>query len=268
METVLEAADRIVGPWVQPVNRWQAAPNSIHNDAVAKKVGMRGGTIPGTVHLSHFRPLLTDLFGERWLEAGSISLFYTYATIDREDVRALVKPPPQGAADVQLEAWVETPDGKTVCKGTVAVGRPDAVPYIRGLPLENAPAGANRILADARPGMEVPAKDGFRVTEGLDPDGVLRDPQYMFRALQVFPPQVDVKGAVGFYGGTEIVLRAGPIRADVAYRKTGRVVCVGASPKTEFMWFDSELHDEAGGLVAEMRHMTRWMKVSSPLWAQ
>lgn len=266
MEKVMEAPDRVVGPWVQPVNRWQAAPNSIHNDAVARTVGMRGGTIPGTVHLSHFRPLLTDLFGERWLEAGSISMFYTYATIDREDVRAVAQSPPDGATDVQLQAWVETQDGKAVCKGTVAVGRPDATPYVRGLPLENAPAGANRILTDARPGLEVPPKEGFQVAEGVDEDGVLRDPQFMFRALQVFPPGVDVKGAVGFYGATEIALRAGPIRSDVAYRKTGRVVCVGESPKTEFMWFDSELHDEAGRLVAEMRHMTRWMKVSSKLW--
>ncbi|HEX3920000.1 MAG TPA: hypothetical protein VHW60_21895, partial [Caulobacteraceae bacterium] len=55
------------GAWVQPVNRWQAGENSIHNDDVARSVGMRGGTIPGTVHLSHFRPLLDDLFGDRWL---------------------------------------------------------------------------------------------------------------------------------------------------------------------------------------------------------
>ena len=45
------------GTWVQPINRWQEAENSIHNDAVAQSVGMRGGTIPGTVHLrSHFGP--------------------------------------------------------------------------------------------------------------------------------------------------------------------------------------------------------------------
>ena len=42
---------------------------------------------------------------------------------------------------------------------------------------------------------------------------------------------------------------------------------VGASPKTEFAWFDSELSDETGRVVAEMRHMTRWMKASSPRWS-
>jgi len=30
---------------------------------------------------------------------------------------------------------------------------------------------------------------------------------------------------------------------------------------------DSALTDEAGTTIAEMRHLTRWMKVSSPLWS-
>src|SRR5512138_1027941 len=148
MDTALEAlkGERIVGEWRQPRNQWQGAENSIHTDAVAKSIGMRGGTIPGVVHLGHFRPILTELFGERWLSRGSISMYYTYATLDREEVRAVVEAPPAGATDnVQLVAWVETPDGKTVCKGTVSVGDPDTVAYVRGLPLESAPEGANRI---------------------------------------------------------------------------------------------------------------------------
>jgi hypothetical protein len=36
--------------------------------------------------------------------------------------------------------------------------------------------------------------------------------------------------------------------------------------KTEFVWVDSELTDASGRLIAEMRHLTRWMKGSSPLW--
>jgi hypothetical protein len=269
METVLapQAGEQLQGDWQQPRNKWQGAPGSIHTDAVAKSIGMRGGTIPGVVHLGHFRPILTKLFGERWLTRGSISMYYTFATLDGEDVRAVVKAPADGVTDnVQLDAWVETPDGKTVCKGTVAVGDTDAVPYVRGLPLESAPDGANRILREMVVGKEVPAKDDYVITEGGDDDGVIREPHYMFRALQVFPPEVDVKPAVGFYGATEIRLINGPIRTGVTYRKTGRVVARCDSPKTEYAWFDSELRDADGKLVAEMRHMTRWMKVSSPLW--
>jgi hypothetical protein len=264
-QTDRQQEDRIVGDWQQPINRWQGAENSIHTDAVARKIGMRGGTIPGTVHLTHFQPILRELFGERWLHDGSISMFYTFATIDREDVRAIVKRPPEGTRDVQLDAWVENKEGRVVCKGTVSVGKTASTPYVRSLPLENAAPAASRILGQMKAGMEVPAREGLVISDGLE-DGVLRDPQLMFRALQVFPANVDTKPAVGFFGATEIILHNGPIRGSTPYRRTGNVICVGESPKTEFAWFDSYLHDKDGQLVAEMRHMTRWMKVSSPLW--
>lgn len=257
--------ERIEGDWQQPVNRWQGAPGSIHTDSVAKSVGMRGGTIPGTVHLTHFPALLTDLFGERWLESGSISMFYTYATTDGEDVRAVVSPPPVGETDnVQLKALVETPDGRIVTQGTVAVGKPDAVPYIRSLPLKDAPEDEIRILSAMKSGSDIPGRDDY-IIKG-EPDQEIRDPQLMYRALAVFPKDVDTSPAVGFFGATEVILHAGPIRTGVPYRKSGKVACVGASSKTEFAWFDSWLHDQDGQLIAEMRHMTRWMKVSSPLW--
>ena len=256
------------GAWVEPRNRWQGADNSIHTDAVAKKIGMRGGTIPGTVHLSHFRPLMEELFGEAWLAAGEISMFYTFATLDGEPVRAVVERPLEGSlVDRQLVARVETPDGKVGAKGTVACGRPEAAGYVRGLDLADAPREAIRILEAMTPGLVTVDKAGFRVKDGAEADGVLRDPQEVYRALQPYSPGVTVTDAVGFFGATEIRWCAGPVRADVAYRKTARVVSVGASPKTEFAWFDSELTDGAGTVVADMRHMTRWMKVSSPKWA-
>jgi hypothetical protein len=258
------------GAWVRPRNRWQGAENSIHTDAVAKKIGMRGGTIPGTVHLSHFAPLLTELFGERWLARGEISMFYTFATLDGEEVRAVIERPidARPLEDRQLAARIETPEGKVVAKGTVACGAPAEPGYVRGLELVEAPREEIRILAAMTPGLVTVEKDGFLVKEGADEDGVVRDPQNVYRALQPYSPGVTVTDAVGFFGATEIRWRAGPVKAGVPYRKTARVVSVGASPKTEFAWFDSELTDEAGTLVAEMRHMTRWMKVSSPQWAE
>jgi hypothetical protein len=255
------------GAWVQPENRWQAAPNSIHNDDVARSVGMRGGTIPGTVHLGHFAPLLDDLFGDRWLIDGAISMFYTYATTNREDVRAVVKAPPGRCweRNAVFPAWVETPEGKTVAKGTVSVGAPPTPNYVRGLAMENAPAGANRITAGVTPGTELKRIDGFVVEAGED--GIVRNPSAMYGALATnFLRGQIAQPAVGFFGATEIRLVNGPIRAGEPYAKTGRVVGVGVTDKTEFVWVDSELTDEAGRRIAEMRHMTRWMKVSSPLW--
>jgi hypothetical protein len=255
------------GGWVQPVNRWQGAENSIHNDDVARSVGMRGGTIPGTVHLNHFRPLLDELFGDRWLINGAVSMYYTYATAHLEDVRAVIKAPPGRCwdEDAVFPAWVETPDGKTVCKGTVSIGSPPTPNYIRGLPLDQAPAGANRIAAAVTAGTELKQTDDFVFENGED--GVVRDPQSMYGALMSnFLRGQIAQPAVGFFGATEVQLRHGPIRTHTPYAKTGRVVCVGVTDKTEFVWVDSELTDANGRLIAEMRHLTRWMKASSPLW--
>jgi len=166
---------------------------------------------------------------------------------------------------VQLDAWVETREARAVCKGTVSVGKHKVVAYVRSLPLENATSGATRILSKMKPGQEIPTRENYIVKEGGE-NGALLEPQLIYRALAVFPPDVDTAPAVGFFGATEIVLHNGPIRTGVPYRKSGVVACVGESPKTEFAWFDSWLHDSAGTLIAEMRHMTRWMKMSSPLW--
>lgn len=264
MVEAASAIDHIAGGWQEPVNRWQGAQNSIHTDAVAQRIGMRGGTIPGTVHLTHFRPLIEDLFGERWFQTGTISMYYTYATLDREKVRAFVERPAR-STDVQVAAWVENEEHKTVCKGTISVGNPtDAVPYIRSLPLENA-AGTIRILAKMKPGDAMTRSDKYLISEGGE-EGVLRDPQLMYRALAMVPRDGAAQPSVGFFGATEIRLHNGPIRTNTRYKKSGVVASIGDSPKTEFAWFDTFLHDAEDRLVADMRHMTRWMKASSPLW--
>jgi hypothetical protein len=262
------------GDWQQPENRWSDQPGSIHNDAVAKRVGMRGGTIPGTIHLGHFVPMIEELFGDRWWHNGTISMYYTYATTHREDVRAVVKQPDvTNGDDVRLDAYVETPSGTVVCKGSVSVGRPAEPAYVRSLTLESAPQGANRILKGLAADMPTGVRDRF-VFEGDDvagqvQSGAIRNPAVMYSALNAgFPRDSIAQPAVGFFGATEIVLHRGPIEYGVPYRKAGRVVCVGASPKTEFAWVDSTLHAANGTLVAEMRHLTRWMKVSSSLWAE
>lgn len=262
--------EKLVSAWQQPENRWAELPNSIHNDAVATRIGMRGGTIPGTVHLNHFVPLIQSTFGSRWYQRGTISMFYTFATTHREKVRAVMDPP-SGAENERLDALVETPEGKIVAKGSISVGSPAGADYVASLPLEDAPRDELRILQDLLVGEEAPPKDNVVITEGGgtgDEAGVLIYPAAMYGALNVgFPPGKIRQPSVGFFGATEIRLLDGPVRLNTGYRRTGKVVCVGASPKTEFAWVDSALLDERGKTIAEMRHLTRWMKSSSDLWS-
>lgn len=273
---------RMYGGWRQPVNIWQGAPGSIHTDEVAQKVGMRGGTIPGTIHLNLFPPLLVALWGERWFERGSLSIYYTYATLHMEEVRAVITLPPEGAADVQVEAWVEMKDGKVVAKGTVAVGEPREVSYLRGLELESAKPEDLRLLAGLKVGDKLPTRDALitqaaldqaleRITDPLDwyrgssPWGPsIVNPALIASTMMTRSGDLQVTNAVGFYGATELRFINGPVKVGVPYRVGGQVICVGVSARTEYFWFDAFLEEkETGKRVVEMREMNRVMKAGS-----
>ena len=278
---------RYYGGWRKPVNVWQGAPGSIHTDSVAQKVGMRGGTIPGTIHLNLFPPLLLEAFGQRWFETGSISMFYTYATLDREEVRVEMPVPPGDRDDVLLEAQVVMKNGTVVAKGTVSVGNPRETSYVRAMELKNAGPGELRILAGLEAGQELPATDVLLNLDGTDkvldtitdplawytqrsPWGEpVVNPSRMYHAMMLTPrlPEGRTIEAVGFFGATEIRNNNGPIKIGVPYQASGKLVCVGASPKTEYFWYDSTLKEKGTDrVIAEMRHMTRFMKASSSLY--
>jgi hypothetical protein len=286
-DDIMVKEGHIYGGWRQPVNIWMGIPGSIHADNVAQKVGMRGGTIPGTIHLNLFPPLLIKAFGERWFERGSLSMYYTYATMHLEEVRAVITVPPEGIEDAQVEAWVETPEGRTVARGTVSVGNPKEPSYLQATELKNADPSELRILAGLKAGDELPSRDVLvtrndvnkmleTITDPIDwykdssPWGKpILPPAVMYNAMMLTPrrPGNQPMRAVGFFGATEVRNVNGPIKVGVPYRAGGRLVCVGASPKTEYFWYDSYLDEkESGRRIAEMRHMTRLMKASSPLY--
>ena len=271
------------GGWRRAVNAASGAQGSIHDDATAQKLGMRGGAVVGIVHLNLFPPLLLKAFGQRWFEHGSLSVYYTYALLDGEEVRGVIGLPPEGVNDVQVQAWAESPDGHTVGKGTVSVGKWKELSYLQATELKNAEPGELRILAGLKAGDELPSRDVLVTQETVDRaletitdslawykgdspwGGPIVPPSVMYGAMQVAPERAP--DAVGFFGATELRNVNGPVKVGVPYRANGKLVCVGASSKTEYFWFDSHLEEkESGKRVAEMRHMTRLMKASSPVY--
>lgn len=277
----------IYGGWRAPKNLWRGLTTSIHDDGVAKKVGMRGGTIPGTIHLSLFAPVALKMFGDRWFEKGSVSMYYTFATIDREEVRAVVKIPPEGAQDIQVEARIEMRDGKVVGTGTLAAGEPKELSYIQALELKNSKPEDLRILSGFKVGDDLQARDVLvtqeaanqgleAITDHLDyykgksPWGnSILSPTAMFGVMSLGGYSLDTTRvkAVPFYGATEIRNIAGPAMVGIPYKATGKLACVGVSRKTEYFWIDSVLEEkESGKKIASMRHMNRFMKAGSPLY--
>ncbi len=258
---------------------------SIHVEEVAKNVGMRGAVVAGTMHLDLFPPVLLKAFGQRCFEIGSISMFYTYAVLHGEELRAVVKVPPKGASDAQVEARLELRDGRVVAQGTVAVGDPKEKSYVQAIKLESSPKEERRILKGLEVGDEMPPHDELAESavqrkwvpfledsldwhSGRSPWGNAIVPpsrqMHMMRfELPVHPP------GVGFFGSTEIRYLNGPVKADVPYQVKSKIIAVGVTSKTEYWWIDSQLYEKASNkLVAQMRHMTRYMKAGSPLYPE
>ena len=277
----------IVGPLRRSVNNARSVAGSIHDDATAEKLGFRGGTVAGSIHMELMPPLLLHTFGPRWLEQGSLSLYFQNATTDREAVRGFVRSPPQ-ASDAQVEVWIEREDGMRVAEGTAAVGTPKEPSALQARDLAQLEPGELRLLAGLRPGdslgehtasVSQAEQDARRaaITEPLDwywsgsPWGrsVLTPAtavQLLYRGARRSFSQ-HTGAAVGLFGAIEIRHVNGPLRVDEEYCVRARVAAIGQSPKTEYVWFDSSADDASGTRIAEMRMLLRWMKASSPRYA-
>jgi hypothetical protein len=139
-----------VGPFRTPRNMAAEARGSIHDDATATRLGFRGGTVAGSIHLDQFVPRLVETFGPRWFETGGLSVYFTQATVDREEVQCAVEP---GADRLRLS--MHNRDGALICQGT-ASAQPDARSELaRRFDTQTpAAAGALRILAEMQVGDE------------------------------------------------------------------------------------------------------------------
>lgn len=285
------------GPERAPANRG-LRPNddrpsplagSIHDDATAQKLGFRGGTIAGSMHMDQFVPVLVDALGTEWFETGSLSLSFRHATISGDPVIAMVARP-QSGVPAQVEARMEQPDGTLVASGTASVGAIAEPTHLLATPLRQAEPGTLRMLAGlsvgdplspressvARAGLAARIEAGG-LTEPLDwytgdsPwGGAVANPSSVVHLLRNGPGDFgrNVGNAVGLFGAIEIRHHAGPVFLDTPYQVTGSIAALGSSPRTEYVWYDSAAHDADGRLIATMRMQLRWMTASSPLYAQ
>jgi hypothetical protein len=281
------------GPVRAPVNLFTGGGRAgrqelnIHEDATAQRLGFRGGTIPGSIHMDQFAPLLVDAFGSPWFETGSLSLNFKHATVDREEVIAMVATPAP-AADVQVEARMERPDGTLVAIGTASAGDPAEPAHLHAIDLRPGDPAGLRILSGVEAGVtrlrHTARIESAAVARRIESGGLLdalpwytgpspwggpiANPSAVVQLLRnrggEFGPHV--AQAVGLFGAIEVRQHAGPVFLDRDYDVEGEVVAVGASPKTEFVWYDTRALDSRGDVVASMRMQLRWMTASSPLY--
>jgi hypothetical protein len=288
-----ESADGLAGPIRIPRNSARhLGAGSIHDDATAQKLGFRGGTVAGSLHMEQFPPLLVEAFGDDWLSRGGLSLYFKYATTDGEPVRAYSCRPEADAGKTaeagRTEVWMDDVNGNRVCDGTATLGGPDAESTVRQRIASMPEPRDLRILADVTAGTtgatkstKISEEDLQRrlavVTEPLAAysDASIYGYKIATPALQVqvlrpgeasvLPRNSDF--GVGLFGAIELQLLNGPVFVDYDYETHARVLAVGETPKTEYLYYESILTDPSDGTdVLSMIMMLRFMKASSKLW--
>jgi len=261
-----------------PRNSAAEVKGSIHDDATASKLGFRGGTVAGSIHMDQFVPGLLSLWGDAWFETGGVSLYFTKATVDAEPVKATVE---AGAERARLTMHDEA--GAQICEGTASLGRDPGSELAKRLEAQTpAEDGQLRILKDLKVGDEchdiavrveadVLLKALETLTEPLPAyrDRLILPPSHLVRLTHQVRSHVLAKAgkSVGLFGALETEQLAGPVLAGVDYVARTRMLKLTESPKTENSWYEVLVADQDGRDVCRVLYYLRFMKGSSPLWA-
>ena len=279
--------DLIIGP-MWPARNWSsdAGAGSIHDDSTASNLGFRGGTVAGSIHMNQFPPVRMRVFGFRWFEQGNLSLNFKNATVDEEEVQVFAEPLADG--ENQVKVWMERNDGLLVAIGTAAMGD-HSQSELQTIDQRACDPSELRILRDVHPGQSLGVYEEHLTAErqfdqfdrhlisdpldfyrtGSHWGDVVACPSTLVHFLWGLPMaglRPSIGSAVGLFGAIEVGHVNGPLVLNRDYRIESRVVSVGQSPKTEYLWFDSWADDEEGKRVVNFRMQLRFMKASSPLY--
>ena len=257
---------------------------SIHDDAMAEKLGFRAGPIEGPTHFSQFAPLLARIWGQAFFERGCISSHYPNMVIEGEEVRAFAEVPPPGVTRTRV--WAEKADGTPVLEASASLGPDHGQTLLEGRMAALRPPEKLLILEDLRVGMTGKADELVR----MDPDqhmgklypfslnqklAVITEPSDWYsngasspwgRAIIPFEmvsvlaeysshkAGFPVKGpAVGLFADQEIRMIDGPLFVGEDYLIRREIVALSESKRTESFWVLSKIYDATGDtLKAQM----------------
>ncbi|WP_334190131.1 hypothetical protein [Noviherbaspirillum sp.] len=278
----------LCGPLRQPrqmlAEQEYSGHTSIHDDAMAEKLGFRAGPIEGPTHFSQFVPLLAHLWGNAWFERGCFSSHFQNMVVEGESVRAFVELPAPGAT--QARAWAEKGDGTPVLEASASLGPDHGTTLLEQRMAQLRPPEKLVILSDLHVGMtgaqdELVRMDADqhmgklypfslaqklqRITEhsswyadgASSPWGRAIIPLEMVSVLAEYTSPMakfPVKHpVVGLFADQEIRMVEGPLFVGETYLIRREVVALSESKRTESYWVRTRIFDEAGQrLKAEM----------------
>tara|TARA_R110002124_G_scaffold101639_1_gene249275 strand:+ start:19109 stop:20065 length:957 start_codon:yes stop_codon:yes gene_type:complete len=270
-------SDGLHGPWRSPRNLLQAQTYgghaSVHDDETARKMGFAAAPIEGPTHFSQFIPLCTEIWGDRWLSEGCLSVSYKGAVLDGEEVMAFIGIPT--GDEQQLPIWMTKRDGSEVLRGTASVGSnaPDSVLQTKldrlcatdpnRVIFGHVEPGAVRPRFAARINFDSPMGDLYPFTlrdknanitevsayyeEGRKtPWGGPILPVEMISVLahhRAFEdPWLPRKETIDLFVDQEIRIFAGPLMVDTEYEIERTLVALSGSRRTESCWVRSDIY--------------------------
>ena len=257
---------------------------SIHDDAMAAKLGFRAGPIEGPTHFSLFPPLLAHLWGNAWFERGCLSAHYQNMVVEGEQVRAFVALPHAG--ETSTRAWAEKADGTPVLEASASLGPDHGQTLLQARLAALRPPERLIILADLKVGMKGAEDEPVR----MDPDQnmgalypfslrqklkVITEPSPWYADAAASPwgrpiiplemisvlaeytsprARFPVKGpAVGLFADQEIRLIDGPLFVGEDYLIRREIIALSESRRAESYWVRTRIFDAGGKRVkAEM----------------
>jgi acyl dehydratase len=285
---IIEDEGALFTPFRMVENYWAQQAGAVQNDEVAKKVGFQGGVVRGVVHIAQMPRVLLAGFGQEWFERGGVASMFIKPTMHGDFVRIGLQEPELGGKDERVQIWVERQsDGLHLVNGTAEIGDPPGGSLTAQMILNTGGADEVRILADHVIGQTtdaVPVRiDSVELAK--EPSGPIA-PEAWFRTASPWggpianPANVPTAagrssgqlnlnspGIVGMLGAQEVKHVAGPVFLDHDYVSVSELVAVGSSKRSEYAWYEARLLEKDGTLIAKTTTQMRFLKKSSPLWA-
>ena len=256
--------------------------SSIHDDAMAEKLGFKAGPIEGPTQFSLFPPLLEQIWGQAWFERGCISAYYQNMVVEGEETRAFALIPEKDATATRV--WAEKADGTPVLEASASIDAsetllsqrmkalrsPEKLVILSKLRLGQTGVADERVRMD--PDQHMGALYPFTLNQKLaaitenspwysnakaSPWGRAIIPLEMVSVLAAYSMHsagFEPKGpAVGLFADQEIRMIEGPLFVGEEYVLRREIVALAESKRTESYWVRTRIFDSAGKRqVAEM----------------
>jgi len=251
---------------------------SVHDEATAASLGLRGAPIEGPTHFSQFDPLAFARWGPMWFERGCISAHFQNMVVQGEQVRATLMTDRIDATTGRIDA--AKADGTPVLTGTASIGPNHATTELDARRARVGDPGELFIIDRLTVGDVV----GEGLTTGLshdEPNGDLYPfslaqklaritephPWYTpeggasspwgraivpFEMISVLAMKVPIAlrvrtPSVGLFLDLEVRLLRGPLLVGETYGLRRTILATSQSKRTESYWTETSLTDVTSG---------------------